>query len=102
MAQFVQTTSNIGTPVTGATAGTVFEANEARVYFQIQNVGANPIYLGFGSSTPSAAACHQILQAGTAALDGKGGIYKSETVVYTGKVSVGGTAPTYMAFQITP
>lgn len=102
MAQFVQPTKNISAPATGATAGVALQANDARVYCQIQNVGANPIYLLFGDGTPSASLYHQILKAGSAALDGAGGIYQSGEVVYTGKISVGGTAPTYVAFEHAP
>lgn len=101
MASFVQQTSYVPTPVTGATAGTVLNSDTARVYFQIQNVGANPIYLKFGTGA-SSSDYHEILKAGTAASDGTGGLYKSGTVVYTGAVSVGGTAPTYVAYQIKP
>lgn len=99
--QLVQTTSYSPTPATGATAGTVFNASEARVYFQIQNVGTNPIYLKLGTGA-SSTDYHEILKGGTGALDGSGGIYKSNTVVYTGAVSVGGTAPTYVGYEIKP
>lgn len=99
--QLVQTTSYSPTPATGATAGTVFTADTARVYFQIQNVGTNPLYLKLGTGA-SSTDYHEILKAGTGALDGSGGLYKSGTVVYTGAVSVGGTAPTYVAYQIKP
>lgn len=99
--QLVQPTSYTPTSATGATAGTVFLANTARVYFQIQNVGTNPIYLKFGTGA-SSTDYSEILKGGTAGLDGTGGIYKSSTVVYTGVVSVGGTAPTYVAYELTP
>ncbi len=100
--QFVQPTSNISAQATGATAGVALNPNTARVYFQVQNVGANPLYLLFGAGTPSATNYDEILKASTAALDGTGGIYRSGTVVYTGLVSVGGTAATYVAFEIAP
>ena len=103
MAQQVQSTSSISAPATGVTAGTALASNEKRVYCQIQNVGANPIYLLFGSGTPSATNFHEILKASTAALDGTGGIFRSSgNVVYTGVVAVGGTAPTYVAFENAP
>lgn len=100
--QFIQQSSNISTQATGATAGQVFAANAARVYFQVQNVGVNPIYLLYGIGDASATNCHEILAAGATASDGAGGIARSGTVCYQGRIAVGGTAPTYIAYQIAP
>ncbi len=102
MAQFVQPTSKISAAATGSTAGVALAANVARVFFRVQNVGANPLYLLYGPGTASVDNCHEILEAGTAALDGKGGVAKSSEVVFTGAISVGGTAPTYLAYEIAP
>lgn len=100
--QLVQQTSSVSAQATGVTAGVALAANPARIYCQIQNVGANPIYMLLGSGTASATNYHQILKAGTAALDGVGGIFKTETVVYQGAIAVGGTAPTFVAFEHAP
>lgn len=99
--QFIQTTQAIST-ATGSTAGVALAANNARVFFQVQNTGANPLYLLFGSGTASATNCNEILKASTAALDGTGGVFRSGTVVYSGAISVGGTAPTYVATEFAP
>jgi len=100
--QYVQNTEQINALATGSTAGTALQANNARVYWQIQNVGTNPIYLLWGSGTASSTNCNEVLKSDTSALAGAGGIYRSGTVVYDGAVSVGGTAPTYIAFDMTP
>lgn len=100
--QLVQNTTNVSAQATGATAGVALASNANRVYCQIQNVGANPIYLLLGSGSASATNFHEILKAGTSALDGNGGIFKTGTVVYTGALAVGGTAPTYVAYEIAP
>lgn len=99
--QIVQSTQAI-TQATGSTAGVALAANAARVYCEIQNVGANPIYLLYGIGSASATNFSRILQAGSAALDGKGGLYQSGQVVYNGAISVGGTAPTYVAVELAP
>jgi hypothetical protein len=100
--QLVQSTINVSAQATGVTAGVVLASNERRVYAQVQNIGANPVYLLMGSGTASAANCHEILKAGTAATDGTGGIFKTGTVVYTGAITVGGTAPTCLSYEIAP
>ncbi len=100
--QYVQPSSNINSTPAVATAGTALAANAARVYFQVQNIGASPLYVLFGAGTPSASNCHVVLKGGTAALDGTGGIYESSTVVYTGRVAVGGTGPSCLVTEIAP
>lgn len=100
--QFVQNSTNINTPTIGSTAGVAIVSNPARVFFQIQNIGANPLYVAYGQPTASAANCHEVLKAGSAALDGNGGIAKSGTVVYTGQIAVGGTGPSFTSIEIAP
>lgn len=100
--QFVQQSSNISAPATGVTAGVALAANEKRVFFQIQNIGISPIYVLYGNGTASAANCHEIIAAGATAADGVGGIVKSGTVCYQGRIAVGGTAATYIAYEIAP
>lgn len=100
--QFVQSSKNINTTAAVATAGTALADNPARVYFQVQNVGASPLYVLFGNGAASASNCHVILKAGQAALDGNGGIYESGTVCYSGRVAIGGTAPSALVTEIAP
>lgn len=100
--QFVQSSKNVNTPSITATAGTALNENPSRVYFQLQNIGTAPVYVLFGSGVASATNCHVILKGGTGALDGSGGIYQSETVCYTGRVAVGGTAPACAVTEIAP
>lgn len=100
--QFVQNTQNISTQATGATGGIALNANTARVFFQIQNIGTNPIYVFYGGATASATNCHEILKASTAASDGTGGVAKSGTIVYDGTIAVGGTATSYVAYELAP
>ena len=103
MPLYILTTQNISAQATGATAGVALQANNARAGFFLQNVGANPIYVLYGSGVASASNFHEILQAGSAALDGKGGLIREfGPLVYNGPVSVGGTAPTYVAYEIAP
>lgn len=99
---YIQSTQSISAPATGATAGTALAANSARVYFQIQNTGANPLYVALGGTAASSSYYNFILQSGSSALDGKGGIYQSNVACYTGPVQVGGTAASYVAFEIAP
>lgn len=99
--QYVQNTQAMGAPILG-TAGQVLPANPARVFFQIQNIGANPLYVFYGGTAASASNCHEILKAGTAANDGTGGLVKSGVVVYTGPIQLGGTAPSAITYEVGP
>lgn len=100
---YILSTQAMSAQATGLTGGLALAGNQARVGFFIQNVGANPMYVFYGQTAASAANFHEILAAGTAALDGKGGLIREfGPLVYNGPVSVGGTAAAYVAYEIAP
>lgn len=100
MAQFVQTTKNINTPAI-ATGATALSSNEARVYWQIQNLGQNPLFVRMGTGATTSL-FHMVLKGGSADDDGLGGSYSSQEVVYTGDITVAGTSPRYTVTEIAP
>ncbi len=100
--QLVQQTINVNTPAVVATAGVALAANAKRIYWQIQNIGVNPLYLAMGASTATASTCHAILAACATANDGTGGRYGSNEVCYQGVIAVGGTAPSYAVIELAP
>lgn len=94
-------TGNANTPSI-ASAVTALAQNTARVAFQIQNLGQNPLYVLLGSGA-STSVFHVALQAATANDDGKGGIFKMDgTAVYTGIVTIAGTSPRYTVLEVAP
>jgi len=100
MAQFVQQTTNSNTPSI-ASATTALAANEKRVYFRIQNLGTNPLFVLLGSGA-SNSVFHKVLKAATANDDGTGGELESGSVVYTGIITISGTSPRYAVTEISP
>lgn len=82
--------------LTGATA---LAANTARRYWNIQNVGTNPLFILLGTGA-SASQYHKVLKACTGAADGTGGEWTSGVVVYQGIVTVAGTSPSYVVTEI--
>lgn len=81
------------------TGGDILTANDGRRWFLVQNLGTNPLFLKLGTGA-SSTSFNVILKAGTAADDGLGGAYESQTVVFTGIVSVAGTTPRFVISQI--
>lgn len=82
------------------TAATALAVNSARVGFQIQNQGTNPLFIYLGSGA-SSTVYHFILKASTGAADGTGGSYGMlGGDVYRGLITVGGTSPSYSVFEI--
>lgn len=100
--QVVQTTTNVNSTAQFATAGTALANNPARVYFRIQNVGANDLYVRFSSSAATASSANIILSGAATAGDSDGGVYESGPVCYTGPVTVGGTIPTCQIIELAP
>lgn len=96
----VQQTINSNTPSIQSST-TALASNPARVYWQIQNLGTNPLYvlLGTGAST---SVFHMILKGGTANDDGLGAWFASQETVYTGTVTITGTTPRYVVTEIAP
>ena len=80
-----------------ASATTAAAANEARVSYEIQNLGQNPLFVKEGASA-SATDFTRVLAAGTSANDnGTGGSYESPAgQVYTGVITIAGTSPRYV------
>ena len=95
-----QTTAS-NTP-TIASAATAIAANAGRLGWSIQNTGQNPLFvlLGTGATT---GIFHVVLKASTGNDDGTGGLI-SQTLgaVYTGKITIAGSSPRYVALEMAP
>lgn len=83
------------------TGSTALSANPARLYWQIQNVGTNPLFVLMGAGA-SSSVYHMVLKGGSGAADGLGASYASQEVVYTGIITVAGTMPSYVVTEIAP
>ena len=95
-------TKNINTPSIVTSAGTALAENEARISWGIQNVGTNPLFVLFGTGA-SATVYHRVLKGGTGDSDGLGASldYDGPTI-YNGVVSVAGTSPKFVVYEIAP
>jgi hypothetical protein len=83
-----------------ASAATALAANSARKGWQIQNLGTNPLFVLLGNGA-SATVFHAVLKAGTAANDGLGGsLSQMDGVIYTGIITIAGTAPSYTVLEL--
>ena len=94
-------TTNSNTPAIIATA-TALAANTKRIGWQIQNTGTNPLFilLGLGASTT---VFHTVLKGGTGASDGLGGSFSQfNGAVFTGIITIAGTAPLYVVTELAP
>lgn len=97
----VYPSTNSNTPSIASDA-TALAANPARIGWQIQNLGTNPLFVRLGASA-STTVFHIVLAAGTGNDDGKGGIASQlNGVVYTGIITIAGTSPRYTALEIAP
>ena len=97
----VQQTNNANTPSISS-ATTALASNTARIAWNIQNLGQNPLYvlLGTGASTT---VFHIVLKAGTSNDDGTGGsVAQEDGVIYTGAITVAGTSPRYTVLEQAP
>lgn len=93
---------NINTPAIITAAGTALAANNARIGWGIENVGTNPLFVLMGSGA-SATVYHKVLKGGTGNDDGLGGSMDSEgPTVYTGIITVAGTSPRFVVYEIAP
>lgn len=98
MIQVGQTTA-VNTPSI-ASATTALAVNQNRTGFNIQNLGTNPLFvlLGTGASTT---VFHAVLKGGTVADDGLGAsLSQLSGSVYTGVVTIAGTAPRYVVTEL--
>ncbi len=94
-------TNNSNTPSI-LTDATGIPANTARLGWQIQNVGTNPLFVRFGG-TASSTVYHAVLKGGTGDSDGLGAsISQMSGVVFTGAISVAGTSPKYVVTELAP
>lgn len=78
-----------------ASATTALAANTGRVGWLIQNLGTNPLFVRLGAGA-SATVFNIVLAAGTVNDNGTGGLFaQTEGIIYTGVISIAGTAPRY-------
>lgn len=103
-ALIADTMAAAGTPTANtpsiASAATALSSNPSRRGFQIQNVGTNPLFVLLGTGA-SSSVYHAVLKGGTANSDGLGGsIAQLNGVVYTGVVTIAGTAPLYVITEL--
>lgn len=97
----IYATSAANTPSI-ASASTALAANAARMAWQIQNQGTNVLFLLLGSGA-STTVFHMTLKGSTAVQDGTGGAHsEAGSVVYSGIVTVAGTALSYTVLEIAP
>lgn len=83
-----------------ATGATALAANPSRKGWMIQNVGTNPLFVLLGDGA-SATVFHAVLKGGTGANDGLGGsLSQMDGVIYTGKITVAGTSPSYVVTEL--
>lgn len=77
-------------------ATTAVAANEARVSYEIQNLGTNALFVKEGASG-STSDFTRVLAAGTGNDNGTGGSYETPAgQVYTGVITIAGTSPRYI------
>lgn len=94
-------TQNSNTPSIASSA-TALALNTARIAWQIQNLGTNPLFvlLGTGASTT---VFHVVLKAAAGNDDGSGGTTgQSSGTIFTGIISVAGTLPRYTVLEHAP
>lgn len=96
------TTQNVNTPSILTSAGVVLSANTARIGWTIVNLSTNTLYVAMGS-TASTSVFHVVLKASTATDDGLGGsVGQEQGVIYTGAISVAGTAVRCVVTEFAP
>lgn len=89
--------SSANTPSILTSTGTVISSNASRKKWGVQNLGTNILYVRMGASA-SATVFHALLAGSIIQDDGTGGSYEDNT--YTGDVSVFGTSPRYVVFEL--
>jgi hypothetical protein len=84
-----------------ASDATALAANPARGGWGIQNVGTNPLFVRMGSGA-SDTVFHKVLKGGTGAKDGLGASwdYDAGGTIYTGIITVAGTTPSYVVWEL--
>jgi hypothetical protein len=84
-----------------ASDATALAANAARGAWGIQNVGQNTLFVRLGSGA-SDTVFHKVLKGGTGAKDGLGASWDFDAggTMYTGIVTVAGTSPSYVVWEL--
>lgn len=77
---------------------TALQANSSRRSWHIQNLGINTLFVRLGDGATTSV-FHIVLRGGTGANDGLGGTYEQSGTVYTGKVTIAGTSPSYVVME---
>lgn len=80
-------------------AGQLLAANENRRVLIVQNIGINPLFVKLGEDA-STTDFDFVLSPGTANDDGLGGIMSTDTLSYTGVISVAGASVRCTATEI--
>lgn len=99
MAIFVTPVSQANTPSILNSAGTALAANANRNYWNVQNVGTNPLFILLGSGA-SSTVFHYVIKGGTGNSDGLGGSVGSDEIVYQGIITVAGTNPLFVVTEM--
>lgn len=83
-----------------ASSATALASNSARAAWGIQNVGTNALFVRLGASA-SDTVFHKVLKGGSGAKDGLGGSWDQDgPTVFTGEISVAGTSPSYVVYEL--
>lgn len=98
--EIVYRTQNSNTPAVASSA-TALASNPARIYWQIQNLGTNALYVLMGTGATTSV-FHMVLKGGTGNDDGLGASYASQEVCFTGAITVAGSSPRYVVTEIAP
>ena len=87
------------TPISSATIALL--SNPSRISFIIQNLGVNPLFVkyGVGATTTDFT---MVLRASSVQDDGTGGVTTSDASLFTGRITIAGTAPRYTVTELTP
>lgn len=102
MSDIVYKTSAINVPSILTATGTALSANTDRIGVFVQNLGTNPLFVRFGG-TASSTVFHICLKAAVGADDGTGGVLTLlDGIIPTGLVSIAGTSPRFVAWEIAP
>jgi len=87
------------TPAIVTSAGTALAANATRMYWQIQNLGTNPLFVLYGNGA-SSSVFHTVLKGCSVQDDGTGASTGSDTnQIYTGIITVAGTSPRFVVLE---
>ena len=81
--------------------GTALASNPNRLFWMIQNLGTNALFVRFGSGA-STTVFHAVLKGGTGNDDGLGAtLNQMNGIVYTGIITIAGTSPRYTTLELT-